>query len=58
MVNISPSPDAPARRLTRCVGLRLEPELYDRVELAAEQDGRSVSGYVRRVLLEKLEKEK
>lgn len=44
----------PGRRLKRIMGVRVEPELYDWVEAAAAREGRTVSGWVRRLLLEQM----
>ncbi len=43
------------RVLTNVIAVRVEPALYDRIEAAAQREGRTLSGWVRRAALERLD---
>lgn len=44
------------RILTNHIAVRVEPALYDRIEAAAIAEGRTLSGWMRQMAIEKLEK--
>lgn len=46
---------ARARMLTNVIAVRLEPALYERVDAAAAADKRTLSGWVRKLIMERLD---
>lgn len=53
---ITEKPGQRPRVLTEVIAVRIEPALYDRIEAAAVAEGRTLSGWMRQMAIEKLEK--